>query len=81
MAHVLIYFENAGFESTERYAAFDFMDFVASCGGLLGLFMGLSILSFIELAYYFILWIMMVRRSSRKVEPVGLILVKPKMRY
>lgn len=76
MSRLTIYFENSDFEAIERYAVFDFMDFVASCGGLLGLFMGFSILSFLELAYYVILWIIMLRKS-RKVEPVGLILVKP----
>lgn len=80
MSRFTIYFENADFEVIERYAVFDFMDFVASCGGLLGLFMGFSILSFLELAYYVILWIIMLRKS-RKVEPVGLILVKPKNKY
>lgn len=28
-------------------------DFVSSCGGLLGLFMGVSILSIVEFVYYF----------------------------
>lgn len=28
-------------------------DFVAACGGLLGLFMGISLLSIVELVYYF----------------------------
>lgn len=28
-------------------------DFVAACGGLLGLFMGISLLSIVEFVYYF----------------------------
>jgi acid-sensing ion channel, other len=28
-------------------------EFIAECGGLLGLFMGISLLSFVEIFYYF----------------------------
>lgn len=69
MSRLTIYFENSDFESTERYAVFDSMDFLASCGGLLGLFMGFSILSLIEISYYFILWIALIRKP-RMVEPI-----------
>lgn len=30
------------------------LDFIANCGGLLGLFVGFSFLSFVELIYYLI---------------------------
>lgn len=88
MSRLTIYFENSDFETTERYAVFDSMDFLASCGGLLGsldffrikhnlkifhsyvgLFMGFSILSLIEISYYFILWIAMFKKT-KMVEPV-----------
>lgn len=36
-------------ERTERYTV---TDFLAVCGGILGLFIGFSALSFIELIYY-----------------------------
>lgn len=34
---------------SERYGL---VDFISNCGGLLGLFMGVSILSFIEILFY-----------------------------
>jgi hypothetical protein len=70
MSRVSIYIEDSNFELTERYAIFDSMDFLASCGGFSGLFMGFSILSFIEIFYYFILWIIILHKSkANAVEP------------
>lgn len=68
MSRLSIYIENSDFEATERYSVFDSMDFLSSCGGLLGLFMGFSILSLIELGYYFMLWLSLLRKP-RSVEP------------
>lgn len=41
-----------GLKRTEHYTK---IDFLANCGGLLGFFVGASILSIIEIIYYFIL--------------------------
>lgn len=51
-SRVLIYFENSQFITSERYALYDFMDFLANCGGLFGLACGVSVLSIIEILYY-----------------------------
>lgn len=37
---------------TELYGKMDFIDFTAACGGILNLFMGISILSIIEIIYF-----------------------------
>lgn len=36
----------------KRSATYTYTDFLASCGGLLGLFLGVSVLSIIEFFYY-----------------------------
>lgn len=41
-------------------------DFLAKCGGILGLFMGVSFLSIIEVIYYFTLRRCLRRRHQRK---------------
>lgn len=42
-------------------------DFLANCGGLLGLFMGISVLSIVELFYYFTLRLCCMRRKQRQI--------------
>lgn len=39
----------------QRSASYTFTDFLAICGGLLGLFLGVSLLSIVEFIYYFTL--------------------------
>ncbi|XP_035793837.1 pickpocket protein 28-like [Anopheles albimanus] len=48
-----IYFREAQFIGIRRSQMFGINDFIANCGGLLGLFMGVSLLSLLELVYYF----------------------------
>ncbi|XP_055382468.1 pickpocket protein 28-like [Condylostylus longicornis] len=48
----LIYFKDNRFWSQERAKLYGVIDFTANAGGLLGLFMGISILSFVELFYF-----------------------------
>lgn len=57
MGRITIYFQEPQFEATERYPLFTLSDYIASCGGVLGLFMGFSILSFIELFYFILYWL------------------------
>lgn len=47
-----VYFKEAQFVAIKRYERYGSIDFLANCGGLLGLFMGFSVLSFIELLYF-----------------------------
>ncbi|XP_055622259.1 pickpocket protein 28-like [Toxorhynchites rutilus septentrionalis] len=83
---IVIYFREAQFMPLKRNEHIAFSDLVASCGGLLSLFTGVSILSLLELIYYctlrpFSIWRRLKRDEStedieakcectEKVEPV-----------
>ncbi|XP_026321153.1 pickpocket protein 28 isoform X2 [Hyposmocoma kahamanoa] len=51
-ARVMIFFKEAQFITSRRSELYGQTDFLANCGGLLGLFMGFSILSVIEILYF-----------------------------
>lgn len=63
MSRLTVYFQEPQFVMTERYVIFTFRDYLAACGGVLGLFMGFSILSFFEFIYYCICLLSRVRAS------------------
>ncbi|KAK5640255.1 hypothetical protein RI129_011066 [Pyrocoelia pectoralis] len=48
-----IFYKDLQFITSERNELFGLMDFLSSCGGLFGLFMGFSFISLIELVYFF----------------------------
>ncbi|XP_058125994.1 pickpocket protein 28-like [Anopheles ziemanni] len=50
---IYIYFKEGHFNSIKRNQIFGVDDFIANCGGILGLFMGVSLLSIVEILYYF----------------------------
>lgn len=49
---VFISFKDEQFFSSRRAEVYTLIDFVANCGGILGLFMGISILSIVEIVYF-----------------------------
>ncbi|KAF5270643.1 hypothetical protein FQA39_LY01381 [Lamprigera yunnana] len=49
---VFFFFKEQQFITSERNELYGFADFLASCGGLLGLFIGFSFLSIIEILYF-----------------------------
>uniref|UniRef100_A0A182FU38 Uncharacterized protein n=1 Tax=Anopheles albimanus TaxID=7167 RepID=A0A182FU38_ANOAL len=51
-ARLTIYFKEAQFITSKRSELYGLTDFLANCGGLLGLFMGVSLLSLAELFYF-----------------------------
>uniref|UniRef100_A0A182QS19 Pickpocket n=1 Tax=Anopheles farauti TaxID=69004 RepID=A0A182QS19_9DIPT len=51
-ARLTIYFKEAQFITSKRSELYGVTDFLANCGGLLGLFMGVSLLSLAELIYF-----------------------------
>lgn len=53
MAKIKIKFKESEFPAMKRSELYGLTDFIANCGGLLGLFMGVSILSFVEIIYFF----------------------------
>lgn len=52
MARVTIFFKEQQFITSERNELYGSTDFLANCGGLLGLFMGFSFLSLLEIFYF-----------------------------
>lgn len=54
-ARLYIYFKEAQFITSKRSELYGTTDFLANCGGLLGLFMGVSLLSLVEIFYYLVI--------------------------
>lgn len=50
-----MFFKETEFIQLKRNELYGWTDFIANCGGLLGLFMGVSFLSVIEIVYFFTL--------------------------
>lgn len=48
----MVFFKEAQFITSRRSELYGQTDFLANCGGLLGLFMGFSILSLVEILYF-----------------------------
>ncbi|XP_049875788.1 pickpocket protein 28 isoform X2 [Pectinophora gossypiella] len=68
-ARVMIFFKEAQFITSRRSELYGQTDFLANCGGVLGLFLGFSILSVVELLYFLTLRICCVlwrRRAAKK---------------
>ncbi|XP_063626292.1 pickpocket protein 28-like [Cydia splendana] len=65
---LVIYFAEDLFTTLRRSELYGGVDFVANCGGIMGLFMGFSFLSLVEIVYYFTirLW-RRVKESSATV--------------
>ncbi|XP_052753507.1 pickpocket protein 28-like [Galleria mellonella] len=54
-SRIKLHFKEPKFVSMRRSELFGLTDFLANCGGLLGLFLGFSFLSLIEIVYFFTL--------------------------
>lgn len=52
---VFVYFRDSEFLGIIRYQGYGIVDFLSSLGGLLGIMIGASVLSIIELFYFFTL--------------------------
>ena len=52
-AEIIVKFKDSEFFSVVRKKQFSNIDFLSYCGGILGLFAGISVLSIFELFYYF----------------------------
>lgn len=53
MTKLFVKFKDSEFFAMKRSELYGLTDFIANCGGLLGLFMGVSLLSFVEIIYFF----------------------------
>ncbi|XP_038106261.1 pickpocket protein 28 [Culex quinquefasciatus] len=61
LSYLIVYFKEPEFIAIKRSELYGDTEFLANCGGLLGLFLGVSLLSFAEILYYctlkpFVLW-------------------------
>ncbi|XP_052756948.1 pickpocket protein 28-like isoform X2 [Galleria mellonella] len=67
-SRVMIFFKEPQFITSRRSELYGQTDFLANCGGLLGLFMGFSILSVVEILYFFTLrlWCVVWNRRRNK---------------
>lgn len=65
---ITIYFKGDEFLSMRRGELFGLTDFIANCGGILGLCLGFSLFSTVELVYYFIAKPVLLIRNSQKTE-------------
>lgn len=69
LARLSIFFKEHQFITSKRSELYGLTDFMSNCGGLLGLFMGVSVLSIIEVIYYFTLRLgctLRLRRSRKR---------------
>ncbi|XP_037031858.1 pickpocket protein 28-like isoform X2 [Bradysia coprophila] len=85
-ARLSIFFKENQFITSKRSELYGPTDFLANCGGLLGLFMGASFLSIVELLYFFSLRLCcnlrsrMHRKRKNKIADSavpGIVVVKP----
>ncbi|XP_073943360.1 pickpocket protein 28-like [Choristoneura fumiferana] len=65
---VEMYFKEPRFVSMRRSELFGLTDFLANCGGLLGLFLGFSFLSLIEIFYFCTLRLWCTLKKDIKIE-------------
>lgn len=69
-AKLAIYFKQAQYTAMKRNELFGWTDFIANCGGVLGLCMGVSLLSLVELLYYCLVRPVLMLRQGRESPPV-----------
>lgn len=67
-SRVVMSFKEELFTPSRRAEYYTLTNFLANSGGLAGLFLGASLLSFIELIYYFTLRIFFTRRKQNKIK-------------
>jgi hypothetical protein len=62
-SEALIYFKENQFLINKRAERFGFIDFISNCGGLMGIFMGISLLSIAEILHHFLSFFYRLLRS------------------
>lgn len=65
-----IFFKEKQFIASHRSELYGTTDFLANCGGLIGLFMGMSILSIVEMLYYCTLRLACKLKAHSKINPL-----------
>ncbi|XP_055843608.1 pickpocket protein 28-like isoform X2 [Episyrphus balteatus] len=68
ISQISIHFNDHQFNGLKRSELYSTTDLIANCGGLLGLFMGVSILSMVEFVYFFTLRILTNWTNTTKIQ-------------
>jgi hypothetical protein len=76
-----VYFKSAEFSPQMLQQQLTTFDFVSYCGGSLGLFLGFSALSAIEIVYYLTIRIIFRRIQKKKVADTNDEVTEPKKRF
>ncbi|KAL9703314.1 hypothetical protein quinque_006832 [Culex quinquefasciatus] len=70
MARLGVYYKESQFITSRRSELYGLTDFLANCGGLLGLCMGVSLLSLVELLYFCLVRPVVLWRNQKTVVQV-----------
>lgn len=75
LGRLMVFFRDSQFITSRRSELYGPTDFFANCGGLLGLFLGVSILSLFEVVYFFTLrvWYSVRKFNADRARKVGFI--------
>ncbi|GLH01126.1 Pickpocket protein 28 [Gryllus bimaculatus] len=63
-----VFIENSYYNPMRRIELFGTIDFIANCGGLLGLCLGFSVLSIVEVLYWLLVRPLCQRRCSKRTQ-------------
>jgi Amiloride-sensitive sodium channel len=77
-SQLLVFFKSLNFYPFVLQQQLSVLDFVSYCGGSLGLFLGFSALSAIELIYFFTVKAFCIIRTRRKVKDSSSLQLKKK---
>jgi uncharacterized membrane protein len=67
-SQLLVFFKSSSFFPFLLQQNSGILDFLGCCGGSLGLFLGFSVLSAIELVYFFTVRMILRKKASNRVE-------------
>jgi hypothetical protein len=54
LARFTVFFKDSWFSPSKLVISYNYIDFIASCGGILALMLGASLLSFVEIIYFLV---------------------------
>jgi hypothetical protein len=70
-SHLEVFFKSPTFFPFILKQQLTFLDFVSYCGGILGLFLGFSMISIVEFVYYFTMRALCRKTRVIRVEPIA----------
>jgi Amiloride-sensitive sodium channel len=67
-SQINVYIKENSFLASQRVERYGATDFLATCGGLLGLFLGISVISLLEIAYFCTIGLFSKLRVAKRVD-------------